>query len=375
MSGSGNVRPRAVIRSVVLLAVIAAVGGGLFVWKSSSAQGAAAVAPAEPVEVVTAALVTEREYRNTATSIGTVLATRSITLRNELPGTVRSVRLTPGEVVEAGTVLVALDVSVEEAELRALEARAELARTTLERVERMAERRAVSAIELDNARAERDVATADVERTRAVIARKTIRAPFRARVGIADLHVGQFLEAGTLLTTLQGVGESVHVDFAVAQDVGASLSAGDSVVVYASGDETAGVGARIVAVDARVDPSTRNATVRARIDDPVAALTPGASVRVRVPEGPQQKAAIIPVSALRKGPGGDHVFVLETAENGETRAHLRQVQAGMVLGDSAVVLSGLAAGERVAASGSFKLREAVLVQVAEPAPVNAVSAR
>jgi membrane fusion protein (multidrug efflux system) len=130
-----------------------------------------------------------------------------------------------------------------------------------------------------------------------------------------------------------------------------------------------------VAVDARVDPSTRNATVRARIDDPVAALTPGASVRVRVPEGPQQKAAIIPVSALRKGPGGDHVFVLETAENGETRAHLRQVQAGMVLGDSAVVLSGLAAGERVAASGSFKLREAVLVQVAEPAPVNAVSAR
>jgi membrane fusion protein (multidrug efflux system) len=360
---------------VVLLAVIAAVGGGLFVWKSSSAQGAAAVAPAEPVEVVTAALVTEREYRNTATSIGTVLATRSITLRNELPGTVRSVRLTPGEVVEAGTVLVALDVSVEEAELRALEARAELARTTLERVERMAERRAVSAIELDNARAERDVATADVERTRAVIARKTIRAPFRARVGIADLHVGQFLEAGTLLTTLQGVGESVHVDFAVAQDVGASLSAGDSVVVYASGDETAGVGARIVAVDARVDPSTRNATVRARIDDPVAALTPGASVRVRVPEGPQQKAAIIPVSALRKGPGGDHVFVLETAENGETRAHVRQVQAGMVLGDSAVVLSGLAAGERVAASGSFKLREAVLVQVAEPAPVNAVSAR
>src|SRR5690606_11964882 len=88
-----------------------------------------------------------------------------------------------------------------------------------ERVQRMAAQRAVSAIDLDNARAERDVARAEIERTKAVIARKTIRAPFRARVGIADVHPGQFLDAGTLLTTLQGVDDEADVDFAVAQDV------------------------------------------------------------------------------------------------------------------------------------------------------------
>ena len=73
----------------------------------------------------------------------------------------------------------------------------------------------------------------------------------------------------------------------------------------------------------------------------------------------------MPVSALRKGPGGDHVFVLADDEHGRTRARLRPVSAGPVLGDEIVVLDGLAVGEQVAASGSFKLREAALVTIAK----------
>lgn len=254
MTDTGRGGNRRAVRPLVLLATIVAIGGGLAVWKYSAAQAAAEAAAnePEPVEVVTTAAATPYEHRATATSIGTVLAMRSVTLRNELAGTVRSVRLAPGQVVEPGAVLVALDVSVEEAELKALEARAELAARTLARMERMAERRAVSAMDLDNAQAQRDVAVAEIERIRAVIERKTIRAPFRARVGIADVHPGQFLEAGTLLTTLQGVGEAVHVDFAVSQSVAAGLSAGDEAEVFIS-EGSAPSGARIVAIDSRVD--------------------------------------------------------------------------------------------------------------------------
>lgn len=376
MTGQGPNRSRAARRAVVLLATVIGVGGGLGAWKYGSGDGSAAAAmQPEPMEVVADALATPRQHRSSATAIGTVLATRSITLRNEVAGTVRSVRLRPGEVVEAGTVLVALDVSVEAAELRALEARAELAEATLSRMQRLAERRAVSAIELDNARAERDVARADIERTRAVIARKTIRAPFRARVGIADVHPGQFLEAGTLLTTLQGVEQAAHVDFAVAQDVAAGLRAGDPVDVFPGAAESEPIVARIVAVDAKVDPSSRNATVRARIERAGDRLAPGASVRVRVPVGAPRMAVSVPVSALRRGPGGDHVFVLETGEEGQTRAHVRPVEAGAVLGDEVLIVGGLEGGERVAASGSFKLREGVLVSVAGDVTARAPDAR
>ncbi len=370
-------RSRTGVRSAALIATILSLGGGLIAWKHASVEGsnAAAASQPEPMEVITTAVAAERDHRGSTTSIGTVLATRSITLRNELPGTVRYVRLIPGQIVDAGTVLVALDVSVEEAELKALEAQAQLAETTLARVQRLAARQAVSAVELDNAQAERDVALAQIERTRAIIARKTIRAPFRARVGIADVHPGQFLDAGTLLTTLQGVEAAAHVDFAVAQTVASGLSTGGSVDVYVGEDETRVIPARIVAVDARIDPTTRNATVRARVDGAGDLLAPGASVRVRVPVGEMQRAVVIPVSALRKGPAGDHVFVVAAAENGETRAHVRAVHAGAVLGDEVVILDGLTAGEQVAASGSFKLREAVLVQVATDPAAGPVATR
>ena len=149
-----------------------------------------------------------------------------MTLRNELPGTVRRVNLHPGQVVEAGTVLVALDVAVETAEIRAQEARVRLAETNLARAERLRLDAAVSQEELDRARMDRDVALAEISRTRAIIGRKTIHAPFRARVGIADVHPGQYLSEGTELTTLQGVEEAVHVDFSVAQSVAAGLRGG-----------------------------------------------------------------------------------------------------------------------------------------------------
>jgi membrane fusion protein, multidrug efflux system len=355
------------LRSLGLLAALLAAGGGLAAWKFASVQQAEAAAGNQPEhgELVAAAVATERAHRGSTTAIGTVLATRSIQLRNEIPGTIRHVRLTSGQVVEAGTVLVALDASVEEAELRALLARAELAETTLARMQRMNERRAASAIELDNARAERDVARAQIASARAVIARKTIRAPFRARVGIADMHPGQFIDAGTLLTTLQGVEDAVHVDFAVAQAVAGALRPGDVVEVTAGDDGGAPVPARIVAVDARVEPTTRNATVRARIDGQAAAFAPGASVRVRIPVGAEQSAVAVPVSALRKGPAGDHVYVLAAdPAGGEVRARFRRVQAGPVLGNDVVILDGLAAGEQVAASGSFKLRDGALVYLA-----------
>src|SRR5213596_4179531 len=350
--------------SAVLLATLVITASGLVAWKRASVRkaDAAAASQPEPVESVTLAVARERQYRPTTTSVGTILALNSITLRNELAGTVRQVTLVPGQIVDAGTVLVALDVSVEEAELEAETAQADLAKTTLARQERLREAQATSQEEVDQARAARDVALAQIERTRAIIAKKTIRAPFRARVGLADVHPGQYLNEGTELTTLQGIDDAAHVDFTVAQRVAAGLRVGQSVDVFATSDSTS-TAARIVAIDARIDPTTRNAMVRARIEGAANAPAPGASVRVRVPMGPPRTAVAVPVSALRKGPGGDHVFVIAPDKDGKTRARSRQVETGAMLGDEIVILAGLSDGERVASSGSFKLRDAVRVAI------------
>jgi membrane fusion protein (multidrug efflux system) len=366
------------VSSVVLPAMVLLIGVGLAAWKYDAIQAGqmASAHQPEPMETVTVAFAKEIEHRQTTTSIGTVLALRSITLQNELAGTVRDVRLTPGQIVDAGTLLVALDVSVEEAELKAQEAQAALAKTVLDRRQNLNHEMATTQEEVDRARADLDVARAQIARTKAIIARKTIRSPFRSRVGIADVHPGQYLNEGTLLTTLQGIDDAAHVDFTVAQQVAAGLQEGELVEVFAG--TSAPVTAKIVALDARIDPTTRNAVVRARIDGAANAPSPGSSVRVRVPVGAPRKAVAVPVSALRKGPGGDQVFVIAHDKDGRARAHVKQVESGAMFGDEVVIHAGLTAGEQVAASGSFKLREAALVSIAgegvrEAEPRQAVS--
>jgi len=357
---------------IVLLTTLGLAAAGLAAWKRSSIEAAdeAAAHQPEPSETVSAATAEPREHVATSTSIGTVMALRSITLRNELAGKVAAVTLTPGQIVEEGTVLVAQDVSVEKAELEAEQAQVALAESTLGRLERASRDNGASQLDVDRGRAERDVELAKLARIQAVIERKTLRAPFRARVGLSDVHVGQYLDEGTDLTTLQGVDEAVNVDFTVPQQVAAGLHEGDAVAIEAAAGAP-GVSATIVALDSRVDPRTRNARVRARVQGADALPSPGASVRVEVPLGAPRQAVAIPADALRSGPSGESVFVLQADDQGRLRARIRPVVVGAMLGDEVLLVSGLAPGERVAASGSFKLRDGALVALAEsaaPAP-------
>lgn len=352
------------VASVLLLLLV--VGAGLFLanWKRGALAASAAAATSQPeyVEWVAAAPVTLRDYVKSSTSIGTVRALRSVTLQNELAGTVHKSRLESGAVVEAGELLLSLDVSVEEAELAAAKARARLAETLRGRTQRAATSQGASAADVDRAQAEFDVAQAEVARIGALIERKRLRAPFRARVGLVDVHLGQYLEAGTVLTSLQGVDEAVHVDFHVAQDVAAALAVGDIVEVLAQ-NATQAFPARIEAIDAETDTRTRNTLVRARLES-AAHPAPGGSVRVRVPLGERRPLPVVPVSALRKGPSGEHVFVVVVDDAGLERVRMRRVTSGPMLGDEVVILEGLAEGERVAASGSFKLAEGMRVSIA-----------
>ena len=356
-----------VVASVLLVLVALGVAASLYLWKAaaSEAEAAAAAAQPPPMWAVEPATVATRSFARSTTSIGTVRALQSITLRNELPGTVHKVSLQTGQVVEAGAVLVELDVAVEMAELQALEAEAKLAASMLARMEQALLKQGASAADVDRARAESDKALANVTRTKAVIERKRLRAPFHARVGFVDLHVGQYLDAGATVTTLQGTEDAVHVDYAVTQDVAAHLTVGSEVEVTVTGQATAR--ATIVAMDARVDATTRNTSIRALLRGLSPMPQPGASIRVRTPIEAPAEVLVVPVSALRRGPDGDHVFAVVKNDKGVLVAEMRRVTSGATLGDEVVVKTGLSLGEQVAAAGSFKLFPGALVALVDKA--------
>lgn len=179
-----------------------------------------------------------------------------------------------------------------------------------------------------------------------------------------DLHVGQYLQPGSLITSLQGIDDAVHVDFPVTQEVARHLSPGGTIDVIVAREHGA-VPAKIVALDASVDESTRNTNVRAELRGIDPLPTPGSSVRISVPVEQQRDVVVVPVNALRRGPSGNSVFVLEKDDQGQLRSHVRRVQSGAVLGDVVVIESGVEPGEQVASDGSFKLREGAPVMVGD----------
>lgn len=359
---------RALVITAISLVGLVAFLAAFKYWRVSS-RVAAAASFGGPEEVVEAAPVRPFAWQAEASVAGTIVARQFVTLSNELAGTIASVDFRSGEIVDEGEPLLALDTRSERAELRSAEADIELARLTAERAQRLVEQRAGTQAELDRARARLAQAEARRDVIATAIARKTLRAPFPGRIGLRDVHPGQYLAEGSEITTLESVDDSVFVDFRLPQEIAAQLAPGAEVRLRGTGVRGSAP-AVIRAIDARADEASRTVRVRAEAAAPEVALKPGAFVDVTVAVRSPQQVLAVPLAAVRRAAYGDHVYVIgEPARDGERpRAEQRFVRAGPTIGGDIVILEGLAAGERVATEGSFKLRQGSFVRIAAPEP-------
>lgn len=294
--------------------------------------------------------------RNSTTTVGTILAPRSVQLRTEVSGTVSSMSFIPGQVVDADQPLLKLDTSVEEAQLGGAQAMMKIAESTLKRTKQAAELRALSELELEQAAAIMSQAKADVMRLEATIRRKTLRAPFCARAGLFDIQVGQYLSEGTQITMLQGIDEFVLIDFMMPQQAADELFVGDQIRLAVEPEPYL---ARIIAVDSQADRITRNVMARARLDKPPASMQPNDSVRIELEYGASVDALLIPAEGLRRSPTGAFVYVVKPDSNDEKkiRVHHQEVVPSKTIGQRVAILSGLSLDQTIVSVGSFKLRE------------------
>lgn len=358
-----TVFPR-IITSVILILLVASGLGYLARWKYLQIS-APVPAPSETPEMVGTGIAVPIQTQSKATAVGTILAPRSIQLRTELVGMIASIQFKPGQIVEEAQVLLELDSSVEKAQLDSALALRQIADSTYRRTKLASENRAISEMELDQSVSALAQAKAEVARLEAIIRRKTIIAPFRAKAGLFDLHKGQYLPEGTPITMLQGVEDYVFVDFMMPQQVADFLHTNDSISILLSAKES--LPACVVAVDSQADKLTRSVMARAKIDSPPAFLQPNDSVKVAIDYGPRVDSVQIPLTALRSAPTSAFVFVAEKGTGDETkiRARMRNVVPGPTVGQSVSILSGLQAGERVVTDGSFKLRDKAWIIDAE----------
>lgn len=319
-----------------------------------------------PPEAVTTIVARQEQWPATLNAIGTVAAVQGVTVSADLPGLVERIHFESGRKVKEGEVLVQLDTRQERAQLAAAEAQRKLVRLNFDRFSGLRDKGVISQAELDRAAAEHTQGDAGVGEIRATIGRKTIRAPFAGILGIRQVNLGQYLNAGDPIVPLQSL-QPIYVNFSVPQQQVGQLRAGTAVRVAVEG--AAGVEAvgKVTAVDAIVNEATRNIQVQATLGNADGKLRPGMFVQTQAVLGKSNAVVSLPASAINYAPFGDSVFIVSDVKgpNGKTYRGVRQqfVKLGGGRGDQIAVTSGVKPGEEVVTSGVFKLRNGAAVQV------------
>ncbi|MCP5429469.1 MAG: efflux RND transporter periplasmic adaptor subunit [Chromatiales bacterium] len=351
------------------LVVVALVVGAIVYAKLGqfTAMGEAAANMVLPPETVTAVTVTGEQWEQVIATTATVSAVQGVTVSAEVGGRVSRIAFESGAVVAAGDVLLQLDTASEDAQLASAEAAAALAQADLARVRKLGKRDLASDDTVDRAEAQVKETVAQVGVIRALIAKKSVRAPFAGRLGLRLVNLGQILSEGDPIVALHTL-DPVHVDFSIPQRQLARLRDGMAVRVTTDAAPGETFHGEIVAVSPEVDAATRNVRVRALVANPGERLHTGMFANIEVVLPDMQRVLPVPATAVLYATFGDSVFVVEQQKNeksGEAEQVLRQqfVRLGQARGDFVDVTDGLKDGETVVTSGVFKLRSGIQVVI------------
>ena len=349
---------------VAIIAIIGFIGGTKYlqIAKMIAANGATKPAP----ETVTAATAAEQSWPNTVPATGTVAAVQGVTVATEVAGQVSKIAFEAGAKVREGDLLVQLDTSIEEAQLRAAEASADLAKANADRARDLIAKATISQSDFDAAVATFKQATAAADQIRATIAKKTIRAPFTGRLGLRLVNLGQILKVGDSITALQTL-DPVYVDFSLPQQQLSVLDTGGLVHVTTDAAPGKVFDGKITAISPEVDTTTRNIRVQATVPNIGEKLRAGMFANVEVQLPTAQKVLAIPATAVLYAPYGDSVFLIEEkkGDDGQVTKVLRQqfIRTGPARGDFVSVTNGLKPGDQVVTTGVFKLRPGTAVLI------------
>jgi membrane fusion protein, multidrug efflux system len=356
-------------RLVIAVALLALVGGGLIGFNLFRDRMIAQVfadmpVPASRVETAVAERVT---WRPTINAIGTVNASQGVELSVEAAGVVTEIAFASNDTVEKGALLLRLDDVVQRADLEAAETQLDLDRLTLDRQRELSERGVTANQSLDSSEAAYRVSQAQVARANAVLAQRSLDAPFSGVIGLPRVDLGQFVEPGTGVATLQDL-EVMRVDFSLPEQRLNDVEIDQALSVRVEGIDAVHSG-QITGIDPRVDPASRLFAVRGTVENVARSLTPGQFVRIEVELPAEEGVIALPQTAVISSLYGDYVYVVRTREGDEEQLEARQVfvEPGRRSEGMIEIRSGLSAGDLVVASGQNRLSSGAPVTIDEAA--------
>lgn len=360
--------PRRRVPIVVAIVALVLVFGGVFAWRSAKLSAAETGYAPPPVEVSAVTLVAET-LPQSLRATGSLQAVQEVMLAPETAGRVVAIRFSAGQQVGRGAELVQLFDAPERADRAAAVSRLRFAEIQLRRSRELETSGAEPRETLQQREAEVAQARAAIQQVDARLAQRTVRAPFAGQIGIRQINLGQYANAGDPIATLTAL-DRLYVNFHVPQQDLTRLRVGGTVSVQSDALPDREFTARINAIEPVVGSDTRNIVVQAEMANPGRALRPGLYVTVGVEQAARAAALLLPTTAIQTSASGESVFVIR-----QGKAVAVPVVTGAEVGNRTIIESGLSAGDQVVTTGQLRLQPGAPVTVASPAAARSATQR
>lgn len=353
-------------RLIIVLVAMAVVLGGVTAWNAIKAHfiHQFMVKNAAQPQTVSTTTVRYSWWQPQVSAVGSLRAVHGVEVTTQLAGMVESVDFTSGEYAHAGQVLVQLNAAPDIAQLHSLRAAAHYAALTHQRDILQYRAQAIGKATLDAATADWKSAEAQAAAQAALVAEKTVRAPFNGRLGITTVNPGEYLQPGTAIVSLESL-DPIYDDFYLPQSDLSRIHIGELTHVTSDAFPGRNFTGRVTSIDSLVNPSTRNFEVEATVANPARALRPGMFVDTVVQSGKKQRYLTLPQTAIAYNPYGDTVFVVRKGAGPKAHATVEQVfvTLGPTRGDQVAVLKGIKDGDLIVTSGQLKLKNGSAVTI------------
>ena len=351
---------------LVAAALLLTLLGGTALYVQQRFSGMASGDYAAPPVTIAAGIAQVRPWRQTIDAVGTIRAAQGILLTAQTSGDITALHAASGDTVEFGQALISIDEEFEVATRKRLEARLLLADQLYQRDARLIKENSIPQSQLDQSRADLQSAQAELAEIDATLKNKRISAPFAGRLGIFQVRLGDYVEAGTALVTLQDVSR-LEVDFSVPDRYAPLMQPGLAMRLRTAAYADRVFLATLQAVDSQVDENTRNLQIRASVDQGEG-LLPGMFAELVIDLNRESERVFVPETAVTYSLQGDLVYVIEEDDDGLFVSP--RVVKTMAANDGEVAIaSGVSAGERVVTAGQNKLYRNARVQIAPDAGI------
>lgn len=372
-------------RLAVLAVLLLAGGAGAWAWREgylaalTSPSPAKAQAPAERRVPVLVAQAVAKPMPLRVEALGIVEPMITVPIRSRVASTVLAVGFADGASVKKGDTLYTLDSREIDAQIRQAEATLQKDKSQLEKnkrdVERytgLAQRAAISQVQVEDAITLADVQKATVQQgeanLQALRAQRTyydIAAPASGRMGVSSVRAGAVIRVDDTLSTLRQL-KPIYVAFGIPErylsEVRAAAEKAKVDISLQGSGETV-TGGKVAVIDNTLDPQTGTLIVRAAFDNADERLWPGTLGSVTVTLRMESGVVAVPAEAVQSGQNGPYVFIVD---NGA--AKVVQVTVARTVDGEAVVTAGLKGGETVVTDGQLSLRNGTKVDVRRAAP-------